>query len=384
MPTSPCILFYVQHLLGVGHLARTSRIAAATAAQGGRVVMVTGGRAVPGFPGEGIETVTLPPLQAAGGSFAGLADENGELVTQDYLDRRRDLLLATLASVAPDVVVTEAFPFGRRQMRFELLPLLHAISLQRPRPLLCASIRDILQVKKRPERAAETVELIQQHYDHVLVHGDPEFVNLAESFPLVDSIASRVTYTGLVAPPRVVPSSEGFDVVVSAGGGAFGEGVAMAALAAARHLPSLRFCIIAGPNLPEQVRDKLKNGAAHLPDGQVTVETFRKDFASLLAASRLSVSQAGYNTVCDILRAGCRSVLIPYADQGETEQSVRAGRLAAARRALVLPESDLDGLALATAIRQALDGAEPASLEPDLNGAQRTADLLCSFARGVA
>ena len=55
---------------------------------------------------------------------------------------------------------------------------------------------------------------------------------------------------------------------------------------------------------------------------------FRSDFASLLNGAALSVSQAGYNTVCDILRAGCRSLLVPFSAGGETEQSVRAERLA--------------------------------------------------------
>ena len=31
-----------------------------------------------------------------------------------------------------DIVIIEAFPFGRRQMRFELLPLLDAVTAMRP------------------------------------------------------------------------------------------------------------------------------------------------------------------------------------------------------------------------------------------------------------
>ena len=54
------------------------------------------------------------------------------------------------------------------------------------------------------------------------------------------------------------------------------------------------------------------------------MERFRKDLAGLMASARVSVSQAGYNTVCDMLVAGCQSVLVPYASGGETEQSLRA------------------------------------------------------------
>ena len=58
---APRVLFYVQHLLGIGHLARASRIAAALAADGFQVTAVLGGAPVPGFPGPGIGTLELPP-----------------------------------------------------------------------------------------------------------------------------------------------------------------------------------------------------------------------------------------------------------------------------------------------------------------------------------
>ncbi len=53
--TAKSIFFYVQHLLGIGHIARASRIANALARDGFDVTVVTGGLPVPGFPGEGRE-----------------------------------------------------------------------------------------------------------------------------------------------------------------------------------------------------------------------------------------------------------------------------------------------------------------------------------------
>ncbi|MGO6906718.1 glycosyl transferase, partial [Rhizobium ruizarguesonis] len=53
--TAPRIFFYVQHLLGIGHIARASRIANALVKDGFDVTVVTGGLPVPCFPGEGIK-----------------------------------------------------------------------------------------------------------------------------------------------------------------------------------------------------------------------------------------------------------------------------------------------------------------------------------------
>lgn len=68
------VFFYVQHLLGIGHLARASRIASALAAKGYDVTVVTGGSPVPGFPANDVKHVALPPVLAGDKGFSGLAD----------------------------------------------------------------------------------------------------------------------------------------------------------------------------------------------------------------------------------------------------------------------------------------------------------------------
>jgi predicted glycosyltransferase len=379
------VFFYVQHLLGIGHLARASRVASALRARGMAVTLVTGGPPVAGFPGADVDHVALPPVSVGDGSFSGLMDASGNPATPAYLDQRRDLLLEAFDRVRPDIVVTEAFPFGRRQMRFELLPLIRAIEARKPRPLLVASIRDILQRSSKPGRSEETVDLVLAHFDRVLVHGDPAFAALEDSFPLASRIAQKVSYTGLVCPPRPVPSPERFDMVVSVGGGAVGAILVRAAIEAARLRPDLaRCCVIAGPNLPQSDYDSL---AAAAP-ASVELCRFRTDFAALLASCRLSVSQAGYNTVADILQAGCRALLVPFASDGETEQTERARRLEGAGRMVMLAESDLArpetaGAAMADAIGRALALPLDASRQPAAaDGANRSAEILEDLARG--
>ena len=372
-PRGPRAFFYVQHLLGIGHLARASRIARALAEDGFEVTVVTGGTPVPGFPGPLVQHVALPPITSGDAGFSGLADINGNPVDDAFKESRKEQLLAAFHQSQPDIVIIEAFPFGRRQVRFELLPLLEAIAAMENKPLVVTSLRDILQERSKPGRDEETVALVKQYFDRILVHGDPAFARLEDTFPLAAEITDKVIYTGLVAAPAPAQPTERFDVIVSAGGGAVGNALIRAALEAAKSIGgSLSWALITGPNLPQSDFDAISADApAH-----VSVYRFRPDFASLLAGAKLSVSQAGYNTVCDILRAGCHALLIPFTAGGETEQTVRAERLEKLGLAHVLTEEDLSAESMTRAIETALAAVNRPPHGLDLDGAHRTAEIL--------
>ena len=235
-------------------------------------------------------------------------------------------------------------------MRFELLPLLEAARRARPRPAVLTSLRDILVAKKRPDRVAEMLELAERHCDRVLVHGDPSFVALDETFPQTARLAERIRYTGYAVARETVPtvSPARAEVLVSAGGGAVAEPLLKAAMAArkATRLARLPWIYIAGPNLPEADYAAL---AETVPEGGHLVRTL-PDFRERLAACALSISQAGYNTVAETLACGVRAVLVPYARDGETEQALRAQRLAEMGRVATVEEAVLSPQSLAAAV----------------------------------
>ena len=165
---------------------------------------------------------------------------------------------------------------------------------------------------------------------------------------------------------------------MSVGGGAVGEALLRAAVAArpATVLADVPWRLLAGPDLPRPVFDDLRRMA---PAG-VVVEPARPDFAGLLARCRLSISQAGYNTVIDVLAAGCPAVLVPFAAGGETEQRDRAALLAARGLAQVVDEATLSPASLAAAVDVAirLPRRAPAIR---LDGAETTARLVLEAAR---
>ena len=127
MTESADVLFYVQHMLGIGHLRRAALIAKAMDRAGVSVVVVSGGIPVPGLDIGGAALVQLPPLRTADQYFSTLVDAAGRPIDDAWRDARRDRLLALLDTVRPRLLLTEMFPFGRRQLRFELTPEVNAI-----------------------------------------------------------------------------------------------------------------------------------------------------------------------------------------------------------------------------------------------------------------
>ena len=364
------VFFYVQHLLGIGHLRRAATLAQALERAGFEVTLASGGK-----PVEGYRVLQLPPA-SSDPDFKHLLDEHGNPVDDAWKRRRREALLAAYAEAAPDVLLIELFPFGRRQMRFELLPLLNEARASAPRPLIVCSVRDLIQAK--PSREQEIVECFEHYYDRVLVHGDPRVAGFERSFGAAARLAGKLHYTGYVVqdlPPEDsnTPRDAGAgEVLVSAGGGAVGQRLLETAIAA-RPLSSLRertWRVLAGINAEDFAGLQARARAG------VIVERFRNDFMLRLQNCVLSVSQAGYNTVLETLQAGARAVLVPFAGGAESEQTLRATLLAERGLLQVVAEAALTPETLAAAIDRAAARPRPPPGAIDLGGARRSAELL--------
>jgi len=120
------VFLYVQHLLGIGHLKRAATLADAMTRAGLEVTLASGGVPVPGLPINAARVVQLPPASAADTTFKTLLDEAGRPIDEAWRARRRDRLLEAWRAADAHALVIELYPFGRRQMRFELIPLLEA------------------------------------------------------------------------------------------------------------------------------------------------------------------------------------------------------------------------------------------------------------------
>lgn len=378
---SGSVLFHVQYLLGIGHLQRALRIADALADLGIAVTLVSGGPPIDALGGSRARRIVqLPPIRARDAGFV-LVDETGRPAGEEVWRARSEALFAAFAESRPDVVVIEGFPFARRAFRGELDPLITAARAAEPRARIASSIRDILVMRDDPARHREIVERVRADFDLVLVHGDPAFVPLDASFPAAGEIADRIVYTGYVAAAddaaqEAAAGPATGEVVVSAGGGAAGRALLRAALATRRAgvLAEAPWRLLAGPHLPEDEFRALSDG---LPQG-VIAERFRHDLAGLLRQARVSVSQAGYNTVLDVIAARAPAVFVPFAEGRESEQTLRAEHLARRGVAEMVPGAELSPERLGAAILRAA-ARGPGALALDAGGARRSAEAIAGL-----
>ncbi|MFP6711975.1 MAG: glycosyltransferase [Rhodospirillales bacterium] len=379
--SKPKVLFYVQHLLGIGHVKRAATIARAMTAKGMEVTVVSGGDEIPVLDSSGMDFVQLFSLRANDRSFDGLVDADGNPIDDDLKNERKQKLLEIFKNLQPSVLMIELYPFGRRQLRFELIPLLEAAAKASPRPHIVCSVRDILVEKNKPHRDAEMVETAREYFDDVLIHGDPNLIPFKTTFGRASDISDMLHYTGYVVEKELAEKATGEqglgEIIVSSGSGAVGENLLRTALEA-RPLTSVSertWRILVGYSMADDVFDSLKQEES---EGLI-IERARSDFVTLLKNSHLSISQGGYNTVMEVLATKANGISVPYAGGHETEQTLRVRLLAERELIRQIPEEELTVGGLITEIDKAVEHPLSGLNEIDMNGADKTAEIISSW-----
>ena len=119
------VFFYVQHLLGIGHLRRSVAIANSIARNGIPVHLASGGSPVANLKLDcDVDLIQLPPVRARDGDFTDLVDEHNNQIDEKWWRLRQDTLRSAWERSRAPILITESYPFARRVMRHELLPLL--------------------------------------------------------------------------------------------------------------------------------------------------------------------------------------------------------------------------------------------------------------------
>ncbi|MEO1621846.1 MAG: glycosyltransferase [Cyanobacteria bacterium J06632_3] len=386
------IMFYCQHILGMGHLIRSMEIARGLSADF-EVCFINGGQIVEGFQvPPSVQVVNLPAIKSDS-EFRELQPVNS-LLSLDYVKTfRTEKLLSIVKKFQPDVLMVELFPFGRRRFSFELIPLIEAAKAQGAKVI--SSLRDIVVTKKHQDRhEAKIVRLMNQYFDQLLIHGDPVLHPLEHSFSRVSDLTCDVRYTGYVTQQinnsrptiidRVVLAKPEPMIVVSVGGGRFGyellDAVVQAAPLLAKELPQHRIQVFGGPFIPNEKFWDLRVAAQDYSN--IHIHRYTPNLMVYMERAELSISMSGYNTTMNILATGVNAMMLPFTGNDDQEQTMRVERLAQLGKVRRIYPDDLLPDRFAAMVVEHLQ-YQPAPIDVNLAGVEGTAYWVKSLVEGT-
>ncbi|MEY4519287.1 MAG: hypothetical protein RLZZ499_1886, partial [Cyanobacteriota bacterium] len=336
------VMFYCQHILGMGHLIRSVEIVRGLIPDF-QICFINGGQVIKEFefPSE-IEVVNIPAVKTDS-EFTELTPVDDSLTMSELETIRTKMLLDVCDRFQPDILIIELFPFGRRRFSFELIPLMEKAKAMGTK--IVSSVRDIVVTKQDQQRHEEKVcRLINKYFDMLLIHGDPNFVKLNLSFSRIDDLNCPVHYTGYVVQP--VPKLQKIDnkplILVSVGGGRFGHDLLECVAHTAPILKtkiSHHLQVFTGPFCPDNVLQKLQ--AITKEQDNITVNCYTSNLLNYMQQADLSIGMSGYNTTMNILSTGIKAMMMAFQGNNDKEQETRLKKLDSLGRVKMIQPKDL-------------------------------------------
>ncbi len=373
----PKLMFYCQHILGMGHLIRSIEIVRGLIPDF-QICFINGGQVIEEFqfPPE-IEVVNIPAVKTDT-EFNELRPVDDSLTMEEVETIRKNMLLDICDRFKPDILVIELYPFGRRRFSFELIPLVE--KAQSLGTKIVSSVRDIVVTKQNQQRHEEKVcRLINQYFDMLLIHGDPNFVKLNLSFSRIEDLNCPVHYTGYVVQPvpniatsQVIVDQDRPLILVSVGGGRFGhdllECVANTAPILKQQIPH-HIQMFTGPFCPEPVFQKLQTITKE--QDNITVDRYTTNLLHYMQQADLSIGMSGYNTTMNILSTGVKAMMMAFQGNNDKEQETRVKKLDNLGRVKMIQPEDLNPELFAQQIITYLQ-QNPTQLSLNLDGVSNT------------
>ena len=379
------LLFYCQHILGIGHLIRSMEIVKGLTSDF-QICFINGGEVVHNYPiPDEIEVVNILPLKTDA-EFSALQVPPEVSSVEEAMKIRRNHLLRICDEFQPDVLMVELFPFGRRKFSPELVPLIESARFQGA-TIVC-SLRDIVVTKQDQERhEAKICTLMNRYFDLLLVHGDPKFMPLERSFSRTRDLDCPVYYTGYVVQGQSAqkrqeerqPTIPYPLVLVSVGGGRFGHELLDCVAHASKYLEERiphHIQMFTGPFSPDHVFERMK--AIATPRNNLSVQRYTPNLLQYMRYADLSISMAGYNTTMNVLTTGVRSLLLPFTGNNDQEQTIRSQRLEELGIVSVIRPEDLDPERFTQRVIDTLNQS-PSPMLFDLDGVKHTAEVVKEF-----
>ena len=331
------IALYSHDAMGLGHMRRNLLLANTLRRFPVRadVLLISGARELNAFPlPPGVDCVTLPGFRKV---WRKHYVPRRLHMDQDVLAHMRGRIIQTaLEEFEPHVLIVDKHPRG---LLHELDLALRSLGGRRCSPRIVLGLRDILDepdIVRREWMDAGTDEALREFYDAIWIYGDPAVYNPLEEYGFAPDIAARVRFSGYLdprlrylTPPR--PDSEtaaaiaGAESVVLCQMGGGQDGARVAVTFAETCIPDGSVgVIVTGPFMPTDARDRIRRLAAGRRE--IRVLDFVSDPESLLQRADRVITMGGYNSVCEVITAGKRTLVVPRIAP-RTEQLIRAERM---------------------------------------------------------
>lgn len=379
------IALYSHDTMGLGHKRRNLLIAQ-TLAQSSletSILLITGMGEGSNFDiPVGVDYLALPALhKRKDGKYQS---RRLDIPLQEIIALRSHTIRAALEIFEPDVFIVDNVPrgaVGELNLALEYLR-------DKGRTNCVLGLRDVLDdpaiVRQEWQRAANE-EAICDYYDAVWVYGDPVVYDPVREYGFSPAVAAKVRYTGYFdqrqrlkftnpEADKLLANLElplGRLALCFVGGGQDGAGLAETFAQAIP--PDTNGIILTGPFMPLQVRQRLHEQAALCP--RLRVLEFVAEPTQLLHHADCVVAMGGYNTTCELLSFGKRSLIVPRVTP-RAEQLIRAKRLQQLGFTDLLHPHDLTPQILGEWLAHNEQPQRTAHNQIDLNGLERLPYLL--------
>jgi predicted glycosyltransferase len=369
--SSPKIVLYSHDTFGMGNIRRTLLLSQDFINEypGASILIITGSPMIHAFRiPKGIDYIKLPCLDRFAAEQYGPRYLSG--CPEEVKETREAILKESVLRFNPDLMVVDKRAAG---IDGELLPTLHALRQNGRHTRLALGVRDILDEPERTRKVLASngsFDVIDEFYDEVWIYGSRAIFDTAKEYAFPESIGRKTFYCGYLkrstiptgrkeGPPRIL---------ITTGGGGDGSDIIEAYLTGLSTLPrnvALRTTVIFGPQMPEPCRLELLRRFDYMAD--VEFLEFEADITNRYAESDVVVSQAGYNTVCELLSFSLRAILVPRSEPVR-EQLIRARLMAERGFFDYIEPQNLTPETLISKVLEALHSSSITSGTLDLDG----------------
>ncbi|MEO7297805.1 MAG: glycosyltransferase [Verrucomicrobiota bacterium] len=323
-------LLYSHDGLGLGHTRRHIAVARALTelTPKSSILIVTGADEVNrlGLP-EQVEVLKLPGLQKLANDSYG--SRRLRISVEEIRSLRADLLLTTVKSFRPSVVLVDKHPFGAKGEFRAALEAARAIGAR-----TALGFRDILDDRTtvlQEWAPYNMLERIDENYDQVLIYGDRAVFDPIAEYQFPENVAAKTSFCGYIVNPATHKETNDAGiaaifknrsrpiVLATPGGGEDGFALLENFIQAATNAP-WQGVVVSGPMIPETKLEKLHASAA---TSGIPIFTFLSDLSGLFPSIDALVCMGGYNTLAESAFFRVPTICVPRV-YPRSEQLIRA------------------------------------------------------------